>query len=363
MTLWGYQNFGNKLQAIALKRIIEGMGYSVECVPSTPTSSRFKVFCIYIRERVRALLGMLGLKKYRNHYCIYIRSKYLKKTSDSLLKPYMQTIYNYDSSSIESKEYVAAVTGSDQVWHKWTSNPNELEFYYLYFMPSQKRISYAASFGFEKFNQHDLNSHIEGLNNMNSISCRESTGCNLVSEVSDKNAKLVLDPTLCVEKDYWISIEEKPQLEITSDYLFVMMLGNDDNYRNVIKEYALENNLKVINIMDEKNHDVWKTTIGGFVWLIDNASAICTDSFHCLAFSIIFKKSICVFKRDEEGHNNMFDRLKTLMDIAGIEKGMYDGKCLEFSNYNPSKNNIDNMKYESLQWLRQAFEKAENDED
>ncbi len=61
------------------------------------------------------------------------------------------------------QEYDYAVTGSDQVWHNWSHTQEELEFYYLEFMPEEKRINYATSFGFSKFSKSDYEYHKKGL--------------------------------------------------------------------------------------------------------------------------------------------------------------------------------------------------------
>ena len=47
--------------------------------------------------------------------------------------------------------YDLAIAGSDQIWHKWREDEKELPYYYLQFMPQDKRVAYAASFGFEEF--------------------------------------------------------------------------------------------------------------------------------------------------------------------------------------------------------------------
>ena len=45
---------------------------------------------------------------------------------------------------------------------------------------------------------------------------------------------------------------------------------------------------------------------------------IVTDSFHGCMFSIIFKKQFAFFRR-EGYYNDMFDRIKTLLKMTGLE--------------------------------------------
>lgn len=61
------------------------------------------------------------------------------------------------------EQYDIVVAGSDQIWHKWYDLPGELEYFYLNFVPQEKRVAYAPSFGFEKFPEADIELHKKGL--------------------------------------------------------------------------------------------------------------------------------------------------------------------------------------------------------
>ena len=61
----------------------------------------------------------------------------------------------------------------------------------------------------------------------------------------------------------------------------------------------------------------------GFLSLIYNADLICTDSFHCLAFAILFKKPFVVFNRLNCDLTQM-TRLNNLLSIFNMEERYID---------------------------------------
>lgn len=357
ITLWGYDNFGNRLQAIALKKMIESNGYFVDCVPNDYSTTEYR-----LKKKIQLILGILGFQKYRCIALRKIRNRALKKSSLNLLFPLTPTIHNFNSSGkIDIQNYSAAVVGSDQVWHRWTVLPNELKFYYLDFVPTHKRISYAASFGFEVFPPEDKTIHIQGLEKMNLISCREVSGCQLVEQFTNNKAELVLDPTLCVDKSFWDSIEIKPSYSFNKNYILVMLLGSKQDYYNVIKKYAAQNNLDIIDLTDINYKAVWKTSINNFIWLVHHAKIVCTDSFHCSVFSIIYEKPITIFKRKQLGFEKMYDRIATLLDICKLHQCEYQDHIVDsLPDYVNAKESIAPIIEKSRNWLSLALKTVDS---
>ena len=303
----------------------------------------------------------MGLDRYRIYYKKRIRKKTIEKSARDLLFPNTKMISNYKvNSQIDSNHYMLAIVGSDQVWHHWYNNPYELSFFYLQFMPPEKRVSYAASFGFDEFPVADKDQHILGLSGMRAISCREETGCQLVKNATGKPGTLVLDPTLCVGKRFWESVEERVTFVSSRPFMLVFMLGRSENYRTQIEAYAVEHDLAIIDLFDINNKDVWRVTIGGLLWLIHHAEVICTDSFHCTVFSILYEKPFLVFKRLQTGYETMYNRIETLLYLTGLEMRQYNGKSLEFSNidFMYAKRRIEEARHESLEWLSNILHKV-----
>ena len=350
VTIWDNKNIGNRLQALAMKRILTSMGYDIKYAVYNKENN-----VQILRRIVKGIFGFAGLSKYRKIYCNKYRRKVMRD-NNKLFYPATSTIRSFNTRDhINPNDYLAAVAGSDQIWHRWSKYEQELPYFYLSFMPENKRISYAASFGFEAFPEKDLEQHKNGLNSMRFISCREDSGCKLVEQMTGKPGTLVLDPTLCVDLEYWKSIEEKPSyINDQQPYLLLFMLGKQDEYRKAVEEYAEKHNLSIVDLYDVSRIDVWRTSIGGFLWLV-----------HCTVFSILYERPFQVFKRQQKGFENMYDRIETLLSLTKLESCHYEGKRVRKvdADYLIAKTKIETEKQKSILWLNNALNVVSNEKD
>ena len=252
--------------------------------------------------------------------------------------------------------YDYAITGSDQVWHRWSEEDAELDYFYLRFMPEEKRISYAASFGFHQFPINDLEKHAEGLAGIRHLSCREYEGKSLINQITGREAEITLDPTLLLEKDDWQKIEKTPchNLRKTDNYLLVYFLGEiTDDTKKALEIIAQDNKLKIVKVYDINQPEYYLTTPDEFVWLVDHAAFVCTDSFHACVFSILFHKQFLAFRRQQEGMETMFGRIETLFQQCKIDRAYKGDISAIYKEYEIA--DISNLKEHSLLYLKNAL--------
>ncbi len=347
VTLQG-DNLGNRLQNYALQVCLEQLG----CEVWTPVYYPRELDRLNkrIKNWVKVFLGRIGFKKYFKDKNAHAR----KKKFDKFNKKYISNCFRTDfktpfKNKWDSFDY--AITGSDQVWHKWTDKKNELPFFYLEFIERNKRISYAASFGFNAFPKEDKKQHKCGLEGIKYLACREKRGAELIYELTGRVATVVVDPTLLLEPEKWDLIKKKSPLFTGNPYLLIYFLGAiTDEYKNVIECIAKDNNLDIIDILNRESLQSLLTTPDEFLWLVKHATYICTDSFHASVFSIIFEKKFMVFKRIEAGMETMFDRIETLLEMFGVSDRVYDGNigCL-YEKY--SAKDIRQIKEKSLNYI------------
>lgn len=316
ITLQG-ANIGNRLQNYALQTILNKNGLEVynpiyndnRISPSELLKSLIKIF-----------LGFIGVNKYKLYYIREKRRKRYKNFDKKYISNIIST--NYKKVFNESWEmYDIAFTGSDQVWHKWSQDPKELEYFYLKFIKKDKRVSYAASFGFEKIPLQDLAVHTSGLKEMRHISVREKSGEAIVESIANRESTLVLDPTLLLNGSQWQMIEKKPTYEIPDNYVLVYFLGKKtEKHIDFINNIAKKNRATVIDIFDTNILKYYYTEPDEFIWLIHNAKYVVTDSFHASVFSIIFNINFTPFPRIEPGFENMYNRISCLLEVCGISE-------------------------------------------
>ena len=233
VTLQG-ANLGNRLQNYALQTVLEKMGIEI----STPVYQETSSCLVKIKLLVKNILAFLGNKKYNFAILQEKRSKAFEEFSEKYIhnriKVTFDSVYSKDWS-----EYKYAITGSDQVWHNWSNTKKELEYFYLMFMPKEKRISYAPSFGFTEFPQADISTHKKGLEEMRCLSCREENGKNLIFNLTKKKAELLIDPVFLLKRKEWEKIEKRPDYVLTEPYMVVYFLGNEtEEYVNAYNKIA-----------------------------------------------------------------------------------------------------------------------------
>ena len=343
VTLWDNTNIGNRLQNYALQQLIRKMDCDVDTsvvdIYPIPLKKR-------IKKKVKLLLGMIGVMKYQPLVYLEKRRQYISRNFTQKYIPDTLYVGKFSNAAmVDYSKYDYVIVGSDQVWHNWYKSNSELEYYYLKYVPKPKRISFAASFGFDHIPECDYELHRKGLQGLSAISCREEKGVELVKEVSGRDAILLVDPTLCLTSDEWKKLEQKPACDIpkTGNYILTYFLGPFPNDLKITFNNTNEDIVDVMKFGSKNNIFIGPCE---FLWLIRNAEIVYTDSFHATVFSILFKKKFCCYRRSGL---SMWSRIITLasktglLDNLNMEKGEF--KVTDLSLYN----NVDKaLKHERI---------------
>ena len=104
-----------------------------------------------------------------------------------------------------------------------------------------------------------------------------------------------------------------------------------------------------------------KATPKEFLWLIKNASIICTDSFHATLFSIQFKKEFYVLKRfNDSSKKSQNGRLTNLLKKINLENRLINDESYflksSIENYDFILEKLKRERDISKQWLMKAIE-------
>ncbi len=334
LTLNGNFNFGNRLQNYALKTVIEKFGYKVETI-----------WFITESENIKRILKNIYFKVFNKR----------KKISFINFSNEFLNIKYFKNKNI-ANDYKKIVVGSDQVWNYSLKGFNED--YFLDFSPYDKNIAYAASFGIDYIPDEYKNVFKKGLKNIKHISVREEKGKEIIDDlIDDKNVQVVVDPTMLLSKEEWQAIVKKPKNFESEKYIFVYFLGDiSDEINKEINNFAEKNNCIVINVLDKENK-YYNIGPQEFLFLIQNATLICTDSFHSCVFSIIFNKQFVVFER-KSNDKVMYSRIETLLKKFELEEKKFNGKILKNSlNHNYDKTNkiLEKEKKRCISFLENAL--------
>ncbi len=308
-------NYGNILQAYALNSYLNEID---DCEATTLLVNSIVYKKVTSHNPIMIIEKILKKLKNRNKSNIYInqqRSANFKKFFEKIVTKKVNSVEELNNTKND-----IYIVGSDIVWIQNKGVINRIKF--LDF-DARKKISYAASFGGDYIPKENIKYIKKCLNDFTAISVREKSSVSLLNSIGVKNVAHVCDPTLLLSKNKWKQNEEK--VNISSKYIFVYLLGKDLEQRKKIVEFASNVNLKIVTIPNSNgkeshvddnfgDYKIDSCSPGEWLYLIDNAEYIFTDSFHGSIFSTIFEKKFFVVKRENELNinNRMLDFLSTI---------------------------------------------------
>ncbi len=317
VTLYGSYNYGNRLQNYAVQELLRKEGYLSETLVCKKSRIKEVLRDFYYRLRVitndNVAKRHLSLKKF-NKQNIYTNVVYRK---NGLLP-----------TEIANK-YDAFCVGSDQVWNPEIRKKERWNFF-LQFAKSYQRICISPSVGVSSISSKYREEFSKYLSTFKYLSCREAEGTNEISVLSGKRCEHIIDPTLAMTQEEWRKFETK--LDIKKKYIVIFVLGIlNDSIKNKIKDYANKEEYEIIELSDISN-PYYSISPKEFVWLIDKAELVFTDSFHAAAFSINLNTSFYVFDRqqNEEIANHLSSRIRSLVSLFGLEDRYIESEIENF---------------------------------
>lgn len=384
-----HRNYGSVLQSYALYKFIELQGGNPHVIGYSPVLNTKQRFEVKFRVGTKLMLNKKYIKKKlclifnRDKVKFFLDLRYNKrgKLFDEFVRENIIHIDKYDtlqSLKTSIQNYSAVVLGSDQLWGL---SDIIIDYHTLSFVPeTQKKIAYGTSFGVSSLPRYFEKKAKNFLLRFDYLSARERSGQTIIKNSIGRNAPLVVDPVLLLNKNEWKKISGNERL-IQEKYIFCYMLGNNPQHREIVKRIAKEKGLKIVSIshLDEYvpcddgfadiNADA--SSPSAFINMIENAELVLTDSFHATVFSIIFKKNFYTFLRYAKN-----DKLSKNTRITSLLNNLHLGERLieNTEKVDISDKNIDyeeayielkELKSKSINYLCKALDmrkKRNNDE-
>lgn len=326
ITMVDGNNYGNRLQNYALQETLKKMNCHVTTLKNINLLNTKKFF----------LLRLLKYHMIKKKEDKSLRNQKFKSFNENII--FSKKIINPYSNI--SKDYDYFIAGSDQIWKPTYGRMRDVDF--LSFANDNQKISYAASFGINELSKKEEKYAKKMLNKFKNISVREEAGKKIVKKITGRNdIEVVLDPTMLLTSNEWKKVSKNISLP-KKDYILLYYLGDtsDKRYKK-IDDFAKKNKHEIINLLD-KQSEYYHTGPSEFLYLIEHAKLVLTDSFHCCVFSIIFGKPFLVYKR-EDNKVDMYSRIDTLLKTFKLEDRVYN------NNINSEHLSIDYKKtYEIL---------------
>lgn len=328
LTITDGTNYGNRLQNFALQEVIKSLGFKVETI-KRKTSHDLPAKVQIISNIKYVIKKIIGWNIYDGGN--RLRKKNFKRFNKNYINFSRFMLQNNTAPARLNDKYDYFVCGSDQIWNsKFRIVQEDILNHLAFFAESEKKIAYAASFGTSDIPEEYQKYFVKLLPTFKAIGVREHTGIDLVHQMCGRNdTEVVLDPTLLLGRNDWNKIAKKPAFYKGKKYILTYFLGGrNSTVEKRISEFSTQYNSIAINLDKEgfpdnriDNRDVYSVSPDEFVWLIQNAELVLTDSFHACVFSIIYHKKFVPFQRKAvEENNNMSGRLDTLFKKMGIQQ-------------------------------------------
>ena len=312
VTWFGGSNYGTSLQAFALNYVILKLG--AECFLMKK--------CLTWRNVARLILIRIKRNKLQNiqNGLHPQKERKIKQFKKLHFKSFPQRIgiigralFKRDDSTLD-----CVVAGSDQIWNPYYTEP-----YFLLQDINILKYSYASSIGVEEFPTNKIKLYQNTLSKYEKISSREETAINILEKLSGKKVFKVLDPTFLLSANEWNSFAEEKTLEnfnTNSPYILCYFIAENSSYLKNLKRIQERAKIHRIVILPMKpshfiidGEIIEDAGLQDFIYLINHANLICTDSFHASAISINLNKNFVTFLRfksnDKSSQNSRIENL------------------------------------------------------
>ena len=353
-------NYGAMIQAYSMQQKLRSLGhetYIIDYAPEYHTKWYKKgrtlkeCFENSLFKSLKHLIGyILNEPTYSKRYKGFEGFRYTR-----------MNLYPYDDFS-DFSDFDVIVLGSDQIWDQPHTN-------YIFDGPYYgegfkcKVFSYAASSKHKTLDDELKNGFKSRLDKLFSIGVRENSLRDLLQPLTNKKISVNLDPTLIVDEKEFSNLNlDRP---IKHKYVLVYELNEHKEVMRLAQSYAKRINAKVISLVA---YFSWKKRLSPiydqsaspekFLQYIKNAEYVFTSSFHGTALSIIFKKPFyCIMQ-----NNNSDLRMESLLSQLGLSNrfiSMYSNPSFDPINYDEVKLRLNNLRYESEQYLIKSINSDE----
>lgn len=293
LTFFRWNNYGAILQAYALQVVLKSLGHSSEIIDYDEVPHRKESLFGSWKNVKDLIYNLFTVLRYRS----FLERK--QRVEEFRKKNMHVSVDKYFTSSELEKDqfkYDAFICGSDQVWCP-RSNADRNRLYYLGFIKQDQvvKISYAPSFGISSVPQRyhrEIESWIKDIPN---LSVREETGRKIVKQIAGRQATVVLDPTLLLERTHWDTIAKPPNFK--TPYILVYSTSQRGLFPKLVTHIKKTTHLPVVvislysqNLIPKADHVIYNAGPREFLGLFAQAACVCTNSFHGTAFSIIYRK-------------------------------------------------------------------------
>lgn len=363
-------NYGGNLQNHALQQVLRDMGHDV----FTIDWHRKKEYGSFARQFIGYIHRLYSyyIKKEKISICwspffsdkeFDIISKNIRSFINKNITLTKKTYLNQLKEIDYEYKFDAYVVGSDQVWvHSYALSA------FLDFVEREDviKVTYAASSNERAWTRYqDLIPQCEQLSeSFSGLSVREIFLKKEAEEILKRDIKLVLDPVFLLPPNKYLSLLQ--EINDPVPFGFDYILDKSELKTSIIQSISKERGISFISGMPQKAHirernmnlnDYIFPSVEDWIYGISQADTVVTDSFHGMAFSILFNKNFVVIANARRG----MERFKSLLSNFNLEDRMVSNaeeaimvirRPIEYNRINEK---LSQMRADSLSFLTNSL--------
>lgn len=340
-------NYGASLQAYALQEYYSRLGHDYQIIDYIPPheTTNYSLSIVNNPRFDKPLIRQLYLfAKFPGRLRDLKRKHLFDKFTSKYLRLSDRRFYSCQEMANESPKADLYIAGSDQIWNTLFPNGRDAAFYLDFAPKGSRKISYAASFATDKIYNNAEAFVKEKLGNFDAISVRETSALTLLSELG-YSGTYVCDPVFLLDAASWLNlIKNKPTPR--KDYICVYDCEKSAKLRIIAENLRQQTGLPIYSVSPTSGRYANKYFSNSgpleFLALIANARYVLANSFHALAFSLIFKKDFYIINRTQ-GINA---RMRDFLSYLGLSDRLIDAPTevssehVDFSNAESKLNSL-----------------------
>ena len=289
VTFYHIHHYGALLQAAATERAVESLGGECEIID------------YYVNQnndlfRKPTGVGSAAADVHTALHYKALRDRYqrFERFSKDHLRISGHRFESLEELRSAELPYDLILSGSDQIWNPKIFPDGRFDPVFFGAFSTRRKIAYAPSFGVPHIPEgmeEELRSYLESFSH---ISVRERQGREIVKEITGKDVPVVLDPTLLLTAEQWSAMAVPP--DRSGGYILCYCISKPGALAPYIQRLAEETGLPVVQLcgIRQKVHPKAACVLDAgpseFLGLFQNASYVCTNSFHGTVFSVQFQK-------------------------------------------------------------------------
>lgn len=320
-------NFASPIHTVAFQHFLDEHGIDSTIIDYQPKyyghyDIRHPLFYYIDHPDKNAKKQKKLLKKWKGLF--YLNEVRYDRFQEFIKKYYVprmtEKCYTPELLNKEDPGFDCYICATDIIWKRNRKTGFEPGYFLsLGCMKGKKKIAYSPSRGNTAYTMDQEKEFLELIADFDYLSAREKSLQEYINGLTGLHIPQVLDPVFLNDVSYYQDMMIPPKKKPDRNFILIYIVMQDA--KALVKEavtYAAKHNLEVIELSEElQNADipkgmhhevVYDIGIEEWLWYMQNATQIFTNSFHCCCFSILMHKDF--FAGDRGG-----DKIDSLLDL------------------------------------------------